>query len=275
MARRASSKIIGLIRFSFPATDGFAQRLSPQALYASARLEPRFAAFETLTLPSLLAQSDGDFRLGVLVGEDLPAAALTRLRAALAPLKQAEILIRPPGPNYEVTHAAFDTLARQGSPAPSLTSFRLDDDDAVDRDFIARLRARVRGLLPLVNGAPFAIAGNRGFWLRLGGDALIVEAVRERLPLGIGLALTATWPGGPTIYRRNHRLLPQFFTTFSEVDTPSFLRLVHSGSDSEAHASGTRRELTAAEAEAALRPHFPFSMDDLQKLALSFPPPPA
>lgn len=275
MAKRASSKIIGLIRFSFPAVDGFDKALPPEALYAPARLAQRFAAFETLTLPSLLAQTDGDFRLGVLVGPDLPGVALARLRALLAPLKQAEILIRPPGRNYDVTHAAFAALAAETAPQPFLTSFRLDDDDAVDRDFIARLRARVQGLLPLLGDVrPFVIAGHRGFWLRFEAGLPVIDAVCERLPLGIGLALTAPWPGGPTIYRRNHRLLPQFFTTLSEVETPSFLRLVHSGSDSAAHASGSRRPLGADEAEAALRPHFPFSMSDLHKLSLSFPPPP-
>ena len=59
-------QILGLCRFSYPATDGFqvvhdTVKARRDYLYSPARLEERFRLFETTTLPCFREQTDPDF----------------------------------------------------------------------------------------------------------------------------------------------------------------------------------------------------------------------
>jgi Putative rhamnosyl transferase len=261
------NQIAGLIRFSFPSTDGFtrsrpASTLAHDGLYAPERLDARFRLFERLTLPSLMAQTDPDFQVGVLIGADLPDASADRLQALLAPLKAARMIALPTGAHFSSTQRAFEGMAQDH--ATHLTGFRLDDDDAIDRDFIARLRERSGVLAPLHGlSRPVCIGCNRGLQLTLDKAGNRLVAVTERMPIGIGLAMTAPKGFRESIFRRNHRILPQFYSTFTDAEVPAFIRTVHADNDSNPHASGVTAALTPTEADAVLAAHFPFSYDDL------------
>lgn len=264
------NQIIGLIRFSYPALNGFTQGSDDVAadrarLFSEDRLSARFRLFEALTLPSLRAQTDADYRLGVLVGEGLPPSARDRLEAALSDLPDAHVVSLPPMKHYQATQAAFAQLTDDRT--THLTSFRLDDDDAVDRRLIARLRGLADGLTAMAGRDRIVtIAFNRGFFLELDPAGNRVFDVTEKLPLGIGLAMTAPVASHENIFRRNHRLLPQFFTTYSDADTPAFIRTVHPGNDSDAHLTGTRDTMPPARIAREISRAFPFSLDDLLAL---------
>lgn len=267
-----SNRLAGLIRFSYPALSGFTAKAPDAArlqamLFARPRLERRFALFETLALPSLLAQSDRDFELMVLVGDAMPAWAIDRLQAGIAPLN-ARVVALPPMHHYPAMQAAYATLAARAN--THLTSFRLDDDDALDRDHIARLRRIAQGIAGFTT-TPFAIAHNRGLFVDLTGAAPRFTEVTEKLPLGIGLALCAPVAETDTIFRRNHRLLPQFLTTFSDVQEMAFLRSVHDGNDSSAHTTGVVTDRTTDEAAAILAARFATGLEALTRLALARP----
>lgn len=264
------NQIAGLVRFSYPARSGFARKSDDPAalaseLYDPVRLEARFGLFEKLTVPSLAAQSDGDFTLIVVVGLEFPAEARDRLEAALAPLARHRIVSLPPMYHYPATQAAFDTVLDDR--ATHLTSFRIDDDDAVDRNLVARLRDTARRLSALKGGrGTFAMGFNRGFFLEIAPTGNQLYDVVEKMPLGVGLGLCAPVERRENIFARNHRLLPQFFDCWTEAETPAFIRTVHAGNDSGAHLSGRRDTLSPAEAESALVANFPFSMADLMAL---------
>ncbi len=263
------NRIAGLIRFSYPALNGFAKapedidRLRDQ-LFETSRLERRFALFEALTIPSLAAQKDA-VDLIVLTGPDLPAPAMERLSAALASLPGAQIVTLPPMLHYQATQEAF---ARILDPKDThLTSFRLDDDDAVDRNFVARLRALSDGMLRLLDPSrPLVIGHNKGIFLERGAAGSRLYDVVEKLPIGIGLSLTAPVQSGLNIFRRNHRLLPQFFTTFTDAETPAFIRTIHADNDSAPHASGVVDTMTEADIDAVVARHFPFTGAGLRAL---------
>lgn len=265
---RFSNRLAGLIRFSYPALSGFSAK-SPDAaslqalLFARPRLERRFALFETLALPSLLAQTDRDFETLVLIGDAMPSWAVDRLQAGIAPLN-ARLVALPPMHHYPATQAAFATLPARAN--THLTSFRLDDDDALDRDHIARLR-RIAGGIAAFNATPFAIAHNRGLFIDLTGPTPRFAEVTEKMPLGIGLALCAPVDHADTIFRRNHRLLPQFVTTFSDAHDMAFLRSVHAGNDSTAHTTGMVTDRSGAETAEILLAHFSTDLAALSRLA--------
>ena len=259
-----------LVRFSFPARGGFrtadADLSAAEArLYDPARLARRFALFEALTLPSLRAQTDGDFRVVVLVGEGLPAEALGRLHAGLAPLRGASVVALPFLHAYEAAQRALDRV-----PAGALrVSLRLDDDDAVDVGFVARLRRLLPTLAPLrASDAPLIVAFNRGHMLDLSGPRPVFTPVVERLPLGCGTAMIAPAAGRENIYRRNHRWLAQFYDVFSEARTPAFVRAVHADNDSDGAAVGRVLPLTPAEIGAELAAGFPFLPADWRAAAV-------
>lgn len=257
---------IVILRFSYPALAGF-RRLQAQVedtealLYEPARLERRFALFETLTLPSLLAQTDGDFTTLFVTGQTLPPAARARLHRAAARLPGAEVVALPPMHAYEAVRAALETLPWHG--ASHTVTLRLDDDDALDVGFMARLRNCVARLLPLQEGdAPLAVAYNRGCMVDLSGPRPAFNPVVERLPLGCGTALIAPAGHPDNIYRRNHRWLPQFVDTFSEARTLSWLRSVHGDNDSDGAAVGRRLSVPPRVLAAELAEAFPFLPDD-------------
>ena len=71
-------QVLGLCRFSYPANlDAFKTRHTTMDerkanLWSYSRMALRFFWFENVVLPCLQAQSDPDFTVLVLTGEDLP-----------------------------------------------------------------------------------------------------------------------------------------------------------------------------------------------------------
>ena len=75
---------IGLCRFSYPAIGGFQvehdsieERID--FLYQEARLEERFRLFETVALPCLREQTDPNFDLIIVIGDQLPKQHVERM----------------------------------------------------------------------------------------------------------------------------------------------------------------------------------------------------
>lgn len=259
-----------LIRFSYPARSGFraadADLSAAEArLYAPDRLNRRLALFEALTLPSLQAQTDADFRTVVLIGERLPQAARARLEAGVARLPGAQVVALPHLHGYEAAQRAFDAVP---AGARWRLSLRLDDDDALDLGFIARLRRQAARLAPLQEGAaPLILAHARGYMLDLAAARPGLIPVVERLPLGCGTAMLAPAEGRENIYRRNHRWLPQFYDVYSEARSPAFVRSLHADNDSDGQAIGRRLETAPAVLAAELAAGFPFLPDAWRRLA--------
>ncbi|GGO39191.1 hypothetical protein GCM10010991_37660 [Gemmobacter aquaticus] len=264
------NQIIGLMRFSYPSKGGFSpgEQEVAQAearLYDPARLQRRFNLFEQLTLPSLLAQADGDFRMGFLIGRGLPKPWRTRLQDAVAPLRGAKVIALDQLPHYFATRKAFAQLVSDD--ATHVTGFRLDDDDAIDIQHIARMRRMVEHLLPLSGlDRPLVTGCNRGFFLELKPEGNLVYEVAEKQPIGLGLAMTTTREMPENIYRRNHRASAQFYNTYTDLGVPAFIRTVHGDNDSTPHASGAVERADWADVAAAIEANFPFKAEDLRVL---------
>ena len=137
---------IGLCRFSYPALGGFQvghdttqERIA--YLYDEARLEERFRLLETVALPCLKAQTDADFSMVFLIGDQFPAQHTKRLESLLSDLPQAVIHREPPRQHREVMKEVLN--AARINPKEPCLQFRYDDDDAVSVDFISRLHRTV------------------------------------------------------------------------------------------------------------------------------------
>jgi FkbM family methyltransferase len=101
-------------------------------------LEHRFALFENFCLPSVLAQQNKDFRWLLWMDERTPERWQSKLRADLQPLPSAQVLMVKPGTDM-FWQADLEKLSGAASDKRVLTT-RLDNDDAISRDYLAAIR---------------------------------------------------------------------------------------------------------------------------------------
>lgn len=231
-----NSQIIGVMRFSYPATEGFSVSQMPLAeleahLYEPQRLEKRFAYLETITLPSLAGQTDPDFRLVILSGDNLPLRFKKRLRDLAEKYPFVKCVFLPAMGALGAAKRAFRRGIRSG--ATHVTGFRIDDDDAVARDYIARTRK----IADTVIGAgladrPYVVAFSRGVYWDMNDPSAPFHDFREPQPLGLACAMITTSELETCVYRYNHRRLACFVPTYMEPEGVMFLRTLHQHNDS-------------------------------------------
>ncbi|MBO9451753.1 hypothetical protein J7426_15875 [Tropicibacter sp. R16_0] len=261
---------IGLLRFSVLTPTYYSERFktleeTAAHIFSPERMELRFHLFENLCLPSLVRQTDPEFEMIVLTAESMPDQYLERLLDLLEPLPN--IHCRPVGTDnhYKLLQAGYNSVPKEDYTHRVL--FRLDDDDAVDINFVKRTKRLANGMLKLqTTRNPFVIAYNRGFYVRTtGGEPEIFDAC-ERAPLSTGTTLVAPVHHGANPYRFNHRHFPQYFNTYSDISVPSFIRTVHGDNKSSPAQMGLTHKMNAEDIATDLMKHFQVSLDDLRKL---------
>lgn len=193
---KSKMQVIGLCRFSYPALGGFQiEHDTPGAraafLYDPVRMEERFATFQNLTLPPLLAQTDPDFTLAIVVGDAMPEPLLLRLLDLVQDMPQAIIIPRAPGRHRQVMCEVINHV-REDRPLPSL-QFRMDDDDAVSITFIQRLREAALDLGPMLAKHRYiGLDFNQGHIARIGPKGIHAKPTVETLwTPALGMAVAA------------------------------------------------------------------------------------
>ena len=262
--------MVGLVRFSVLTPTYYSERFSnlkqtARHLFDEDRMELRFSIFEKLCLPSLVQQTDGDFDLVVLTAKAMPEIYLNRLQDLLAPYHNMHL--RPVGTrnHYRLLKQGYDSIPVNDASHRIL--FRLDDDDAVDLDFVRRTRALATGLLPLQPAeTSFVIAHNRGFYLQATPEGAEIFDAIEQAPLSAGTALVTPLGSGANPYKFNHRKLARHFNLYSDMQAPAYIRTIHGDNKSEPAQSGITRRMEPAEIDACLKAHFGQSLDALRAL---------
>lgn len=293
--------IYGHIRFSFygisdtrlkPTEDGSALA----RLYDETRMARRFFLFENLTLPSLLAQTDRDFRTVIMSSEVMPDRYKDRLVAVAGLLPGAVVEFS----SHRRSDYAFGRfIAEAAGPKLRGTSvhFRLDDDDALATTYIARLRMVTQGLPPSTH-----VTFPSGIFLfpQRPDSPVGVSMLHQRFLTAIGLATV----NGNTFHKNPYQMMhSNVWTRWPVVSDPGFtshIRAQHFENDTIANQdrilSALQRERASRRAprhvnavERELAAHFPWidrqtmdgliarcaaiqTMDDLPPLA---PVPPA
>lgn len=260
-------QVIGICRFSYPALGGFqvdhsAPEHRADFLYAPARMQERFHLFETLCLPGLKAQTDPDFKLIILIGDNLPAAYRTRLHSAISDMPQAIVVERPPQVHRKVCAEVINTHRDMTRPC---LQFRHDDDDAVAVDFVARLREAASDAAPLIARARYVgIDFNRGLIAQVADNALLAqETVTPFWGVALGMAVRAQET--MTLMNFAHNKLMRFMPTFSYTDSLMYVRSHNSHNDSRMGRPDTDAPLPRATSEICdtLRNRFSVNPDHL------------
>lgn len=252
-------QMLGLCRFSVLVEGGFQVvhadlRARRAMLYDPARLTQRFVWFEHLCLASVRAQTDPDFTLVVLVGTNFPEPWMSRLRDLVAAVPQVVIATQAPGRHREICHAAMAPFIDRE--ADVVGQFRLDDDDAVAVDYIARSRAD----FALVEGLyrrHGIIASNyaRGLQVTDTGDALIYEK-RAATDWSCGLTLYFPSDSETGVMDYGHHRLAEFMPTVSQNDSLMYLRGRHQSNDTRPKGVGKFETWDAVRANPVLSSRF-------------------
>lgn len=259
-------QVIGLCRFSYPAIGGFqidfdSFQSKLDYLYAPARLNERFATFETITLPSLRAQTDPDFTLVVVIGETLPDTYRNRLESLLEDVPQAVIQTHAPAQHRPIMKKIINSVRTDHS-TPCL-QFRMDDDDAVAVDFVQRLRHVARDVQALVARKDLlAIDFNRGFIVQPGPKG--IAAAKTTIPYQTaGLAMMVPPASRLTVMNFAHHKLAERMTTVTLTDSVMMLRGHNAFNDSRQGRSARQHELTLMDEtdEALMRERFNIDCD--------------
>lgn len=228
-------QVIGLCRFSYPALGGFQREHETieqrkAFLYEDARLKHRLRLFQAFNLPSILAQTDTDFQYLILIGDDLPAWAHDQLDDLTKAADHIKILPYPPHPHRQI--AAQVILDQVDATHTHSIQFRLDDDDAVHRTFVERLKTdAAAGVIDYANKPRFALDYARGYAIRPSVKGLEAEELVRNLWTP-ALAAVFKTSAKNTIMNFGHHKLDQHMPVISDWDTPMFLRSFHDENDS-------------------------------------------
>jgi hypothetical protein len=271
MSEVPNAQIVGLVRFSVLATDYYTERFGTvdkiaEHIFSTERLALRFKLFEALCLPSLVRQSDQGFTCIILTSTLLPTEAMARLQELVSPHSNIHLHPAEPGNHYPVIRAAYNSISTEGF--SHRIAFRIDDDDAVDGDFITRLRRLGQGLLALHDkDVPTVIAFNRGFYVEKTkkGEVVIADTC-ERAPLSVGTALLAPVSYSRNPYRYNHRFLPQHYNTYTDISVPGFIRTIHPDNKSVPSKQGLTHRMQDDKIARQIKQHFGHDIEMLRQL---------
>lgn len=231
------NQIIGVMRFSYPAKEGFAVSQMDEAaleahLFDDARLTQRLLYLKTITLPSLAAQTDMDFRLVILSGTSLPMRWRKELRALENEHSWIKVVLLERMGALAAAKRSFRRGTDEGT--THITGFRIDDDDAVSSDYIARTRDLAdRTIHAGLANQPYALAFSRGIYWNLYDPDQPFHEFREPQPLGLACAMITSADLPTCIYRYNHRRLGCYVATYMEPgEDVMFIRTLHNHNDS-------------------------------------------
>lgn len=262
-------QVLGLCRFSYPAAGGFqAEHASVEErarhLYAPWRMEQRLRIFEAFTLPALQGQTDPDFTLLVVIGDDLPAIYQDRLQGLLAHLPQARLHKLPPGGAHRAVMQRVINTARQGDLRPCI-QFRMDDDDAVATGFVADVRAAAADAAPLLARHRLAaIDFTRGHIARPTSRGILAEATVRQFWVP-ALSVIAQPGEALTVMNFNHVRLWHFMPTITLTQPDMFVRGISDSSDS-ALRLGQGATLLDKKGEAQFRQRYNICADRVRAL---------
>lgn len=267
----SSMQVIGLCRFSYPALGGFQvehDRIEDRIayLYAADRMEERFRHFEAITLPGLKAQTDGDFTLLIVIGDQLPKPYHDRLMDLISDFPQARVVAQPPR-NHRQVMAEVLNDARDDLGQPCL-QFRHDDDDAVAVTFVQRLReAAVDCKALLRNHRLVGFDFNRGYIAR--PDAAGILAEETVTPYwGVALAMAVKPWARHTIMNFGHNRLNRFMPTVTFTHENMYVRGHNDHNDSRQGKRVTKVNLKRLdlEGEANFEETFAISADAVREI---------
>lgn len=228
------TNVVGIMRYSvvtadhkraFKATRRRSIETSLAEVLDPRRLRLRLALLEAMPLASLAGQTDGDFRLKVLISSEMPANMRAELNEVVARFPFVDVVdVRP----TDELPARCREFVETGQP---FVTFRIDDDDAVNREFIADLK-----LLAAPDNANKILSFPNGLYVASSGKSLVFQ---EKTYPNNAYGLSYFSDAGRTIFDMGSHSRVFEHPMVLHPRRRAWLRSIHAASD-----SGTRLEAT-------------------------------
>lgn len=262
--------IVGHIRFSFYGITDTRLRPDPQgtalaALYDETRMARRFHLFETLTLPSLMAQTDRNFSLVVMSSDVMPDRFKDRLLRLMQGIPRAVVDFSAEREG-RLAFRPHMQRALAADPAGGAVHFRLDDDDAVCATYIRRLRLFSAGRRP---GTHVTFPTGILLFPAASGSSQGLAKVIRVFMTGAGLAIVSGQRFQKNPFEMQHLRAWETAPVASDPEFPAYIRTFHFDNDTvfrhnkilrrmREECSGPNAEALASEVDRALARGFPF-----------------
>lgn len=265
----AADLIAGFCRFSYLGRSDFSalkkREMSPEdwqdrarLLYDPDRLAARFAAFQQVCLPSILAQDDPRFVFVIITSPELPEPWMTRLRDLCGQSLNLHLeVVADRDLGRGIAPLLQDMTAMAGR---NLIQFRLDDDDALALGAVARLRRLADRMADLPQ---FGISMAHGVSVALYPDRPVTPFLHDLPFLGAALAVRFAKPDR-TVFSIGHFAVQRVMTHILDRGPPAVL-LLKWPSDSRPldldKLPPYLRTLTGEDFRAELQLRFPWLLD--------------
>lgn len=222
--------VIGLCRFSYPTLEGTGfKNSSSRNLYDEDRLSVRLSLFENILIPSIAGQTEKDFTLGILIGNDLPMWCARRIEIASQGISQIKLLTKEPfRPHVEICSEAIRSLRPDTD--SHVAEFRIDDDDGLGVNFIERVKEIFSAISHRKIGPILELDFPRGYHLHVGQSLAFRETVTPHLTCAQAWLIKPK--GDRTLFSQNHF---KFWTKGPSLSMPHehmYIRGVHDFNDS-------------------------------------------
>lgn len=269
--RLAEAPLVVITRFSYLGKSGWKSDASKDAalLFDPDRLRLRLELFRTITLPSLVAQTDRDFSHLILTSAQLPSWAMDELSracsAAYGKDRRFAILARRPGLLTVHLRRYLQSIVEPGALVAQAV---LDDDDGLAVDFVANLRRSLAKLDATGRETgPESLAfvsfpEGYGFEIGMTGAGQATATVyAHRYPfINCGLTLVGL-PGAANILGIQHRKTPLLHDPLIVRRKRMFLRSVHGMNDSRVARTDRWQPVDPWREDADIRARFPWLLD--------------
>lgn len=238
-----STDIVGIVRFSvvstleqpFLATEGQTFESKAEAMLNEERLSHRFKLFESITLASLDAQDDKDFRIHVAASTLLPQHWKERLEGLLRGRPYLDFGYYE---DFRAAQTSKQIHRLLGRKTGAFFTFRLDDDDALACTFISRVRSYLTEAL-----AGHALSLSRGYVLEISDRGYVLEeTVVPNIAVGFGVFSSHQAPRTLFEITEHHHNATNWFPVITDATRPMFVAVSHGMNDT----TNTRRERLAA-----------------------------
>jgi len=236
--RTAKLQVLGLCRWSYPSQTGAFNNKGESLealraeLYTPERMAVRLFFLEHLVLPSLRGQTDKDFTLLLMMGDSLPEPWRGQVLELIKDVDQVKPVFLPEGQNHMEACRVL-MMEHRDQTADVVIEFRLDDDDAVARSFVERLRGLYRQLRPIYKEhGRAAVDFCRGFLFRCEPDGSVNYLPVEARLWTPALALYLPPDHKRSLINYPHMRTWRSMPVLSLNKSPMFVRGAHEGNDS-------------------------------------------
>ncbi len=267
-------EVLGIIRWSYPSnpkafrsSSGDLEAIRTK-LYAKDRMEHRLFLLEHVVMPCLRGQTDKDFKIAMLMGDQLPEPYRGRVLALISDVPQIKPIFAEEGQEHDTL--CRDTMnSMRGPNVAASAQFRLDDDDAIGLDFVKTTREVFTDIQPIYEKhGLFGLDYCRGFVMKSTETECSFQPISIRF-WAPGMVIFIAPENDRCVLDFHHLRLWSSMPVLMWIDKPMFVRGIHHDNDSDISNHGRRSRMfpfNPKRTQRFMRRHFGMNAYEISEL---------